>query len=156
VELLVLVIHESETVQRRGVVSIQRNRLLVFDDRVLVHFSRKKRIAAPLVKQRFLDVFRRHENLDLKQIAFPFFDQRRILIRQAGRRVASNLGVLSRKARRAKVETKDSVFWSLLDGAAELALRVAELALGIIESGDVAQNVRTVRLDPQGGTISRL
>src|SRR5262245_9490637 len=95
-ELLTLVINKAETIQYRSIVAIDGGRFLVFDDRVVIHFSRKKRIAPPFMQAGFFKVFCRHQDLHLQEIAFSFFDEQRIVLRQAVCCIASILGIFTR------------------------------------------------------------
>ena len=84
VQLLALVIHQPQSIQCGGIVTIQIDRFPVFDDGVVVHFPGKERISTTFVQARFFEFFGRHQHLHLQQIAFSLFDQRRILFGDSG------------------------------------------------------------------------
>jgi hypothetical protein len=86
---------------------------------------------------RLFENLRWHQDLYLQQVAFPLFDQEGILIRQTIGHIASIFCVLARVAGGTQIKSQRVVIRILLQGSPDLALGVTELALRVVECGQI-------------------
>ena len=65
--------------------------------------------------QCFVDIFREHEDTNLKQVALSSFDQKRIILVDRIRHIAGALAVFASVTRSAQIQPHDAVVRTLFD-----------------------------------------